>query len=304
LTRDLHRINLNLLAALDALLTERHVGRAAQHVGVTQSAMSHSLRQLRELLDDPLLVRAGRRMLPTPRAEAIAPLLQDGLRSFERALRPPAVPEPATFTDTFTVAAPDVVAGILLALVFGRLRSEAPLASLAIVPLSADIGEALERGRVHVALLPPFATPAGLLSASLPEQGWLVVGREDHPALQGELDLDTYCALPHIMATLTGVGLSFLDDLLARHGRSRRVVLRVPFQLAVPAALVTSDAVITVPVPIAEHYRLVWPVRAVPVPRPLQLPPSDLLLGWHERYDADPAQRWFRELVLEVALAL
>lgn len=296
-----HDTNLNLLAALDALLTEQHVGRAATRAGVTQSAMSHSLRQLRDILDDPVLIRSGHTMVPTPRAMELAPRLQEGLRLLEGVLQGPEAFDPASATRSFTVASLDAPAALILREVVPRIRAAAPRAQLQIVGPGPKLAEQLLRGDVDVALLPPFAEIAGTRSRRLPGVGTSVVGRADHPALAAPLDLDAYCSLPHAMATYSGVGGSMIDELLKRHGRERRVVLKTPFGLALSEALANSDLIATVPDPLAEHFVAHWPVRAVPAP--FVLPPSDLLVSWHERYDADPANRWFRDMLFDAFIA-
>ncbi len=299
-----HSVNLNLLAALDALLQEEHVGRAAERVGVTQSAMSHSLRQLRELLDDPLLVRDGHRMVPTPRAESLVPLLERGLLALDAVLQAPQDPNPSGFTQQFTVALQDIPSAILLPSLFERMQREAPLASLAVVAPSPTLGDDLLHGRTHIAMVPPFAAPRGLVTRMLPSRsdaGWVVAGRTDHPALQGEqLTLDDYCELPHVMVSVTGRGGSWVDELLAESGRERRIALRLPYGLASPLPLLSSDAVLTVPELAARHFAELWPITWTRTP--FEGPaPSEMLLGWHGRFDTDPAHQWFRELFFEEA---
>jgi DNA-binding transcriptional LysR family regulator len=301
---DLHAVNTNLLVALDALLLERHVGRAAQRVGVTQSAMSHSLRQLRELLEDPILVRAGQKMLPTPRAEAIAPILRGGVRAFEQILTAHEEPEPSTFTQEFVLAIQDLTAAVMLPELTRRMREQAPDASLSLVAPSPSLGEALEQGRVHAAFIPPVNAPSGLRSKTLESENarMVVLGRDDHPALQGPLDLDTFCAVPHAMMTITGVGTSWVDDLLAQHGRTRRVALRMPYGLAIPSALLDTDLVVVMPLLVTHYFTRTWPMRTVDFP--VELPfLGGILVAWHERYENEPAYRWFRGLVEEAAVA-
>ena len=295
-------INLNLLRALDALLTEQHVGRAATRLGVTQSAMSHTLRQLRQMFDDPLLVRAGRRMVPTSRAEALAPLLRDGLGLLDRALYTEERPNPHTFDDTFTLAIGDGPVAPILAPLFSRFATEAPNATLRIVQPGADLRGQLFRGDAHAAVIPPVEVPAGIAIkplAGTASERFVVLGRLEHPALPADrVDLDTYCKLPHIMLSLTGEGGSFIDAALARLGRQRRVVLRLPYALAMPIAVRHSDAIVTVVDVMADTFAQNWPLRAVAAP--LEFGVGEMAMGWHKRFDAHPAHVWFRELIESV----
>jgi DNA-binding transcriptional LysR family regulator len=296
---DLNGVNLNLLMALDALMTERHVGRAARRVGVTQSAMSHNLRQLRELLEDRLLVRSGNQMMPTARAVALAPVLREGLRSLEQVLHTPDSPDPQTFTRTFTVSLQDTIAAGLLPPILERMRHEAPQARLKIMPPGGpELAELMARGELDAALFLPFEVPAGVSTGTaLKASGWSAMVREDHPVLDSGLDLDAYCALPHAITTISDDTPSLVDHILADLGRSRFVALRVPYNLALPGALASTDLITTLPTPAVRMHEARWPVRGAPLP--IEMPLSEVLLGWHERYDTDPAHRWFRELLMD-----
>ena len=171
---------------------------------------------------------------------------------------------------------------MMLPRLFERMQTEAPGASLAIVAPSPSLGEKLLTGEVHLAMIPPIAAPGGVEALLLPDRDdarWVVVGRHDRPALQdGRMDLDTYCNLPHVMMSVTGRGGSWVDALLAEQGRERRIALRLPYGLAVPAPLVTSDAVVTVPEWAFRHFEKLWPLRAADAPFDGP-PPSAMLLG-------------------------
>jgi DNA-binding transcriptional LysR family regulator len=298
---DLAGINLNLLLALHALLEEGGVGRAAARVGVTQAAMSHQLRQLRELLGDPLLVREGQRMVPTPRAEAIAPALRAALVALENVVREPEAFDPFTADGRFTVALHDGTTRLLGGGLIEAFRAEAPRASLSIVPPADDLPEALATRRIDLAIVPPIGEPSGVCAEPVFPTEWAVLFREDLPGVGDTIDLDTYCRLPHALMSLTGHGPGLVDHLLRKLGRERFIALRAPYLLALPELLASSDLLATVPRGAAQVFARAAPLRWVEPP--IEIPGPPMLLIWHARFDAAPANRWLRELIHRFAAA-
>ena len=294
-------VNLNLLVALDALLATQSVSQAAQRLGVTQSAMSHTLRQLRALFDDPLLVRSGRSMVPTPRAEGIARELQQALAQLEAVVARRGGFDPARYEGTFSIATQDGVAAMFAGELLPRLRREAPGASLHVRRVPADLPSALAEGRIDLATAPPIEVPSGLVQSPVPGTStrWAVLCARDHPA--ESLDLDAFCRWPHAMMSLSGEGPSFVDHALARQGRQRRVAVRVPWLLALPHVLPGTDLLAVVVEPAARQFCAQGPLKAFPVPVELPRPPMTLL--YHQRYAAEPSHRWFRERVADAMRA-
>jgi DNA-binding transcriptional LysR family regulator len=294
---DLAGINLNLVVALDALLTEANVTRAAERVGVTQSAMSHSLRQLRELLGDALLIRGSGGMVRTPRAEQLAAPLHRGLLELQRALRSEPVFEPRTATRRFTLATGDYFAAAMLPELLMLLGQEAPQVDLAFRHLILDqVSTLMESGEVDLCVA-AFPTPApGLRQQKLYTEDFVCVVREGHPAARKGLDLETYLRLPHVLISPRGEGAGAVDTALAKLGRSRRIALRMPYFLTAPLSVVRSDHVLTAPRRLVETFTGAWPLQVLPPPMALRS--FDVLQVWHERFDNDPAHRWLRGVVL------
>jgi DNA-binding transcriptional LysR family regulator len=298
--------NLNHLVALDALLVERHVGRAAAKLGVTQSAMSHTLRTLRDAMGDPLLVRVGNTMVLTPYAEQARERLQRGLVELESVVSGRAAFDPAEITDTFTLTTIDGVAALLAAPLHRVLRERAPKASLRIRALDPDsLSAQLERGDTDVALLPPMLDLSGLDHepiASAPEfERSSVLCRADHPDVGDRITLARYCRLEHAVLTITGDGPSFIDHVLAQRNRARTVRVRTPYLFALADILACSDLINTAVAPLADMMCQRWPLKAVPLPLPID--PVPLLWCWHPRFAADPAHRFFREVLRAAARA-
>lgn len=295
--------NVNHLVALDALLEERHVGRAAARMGVTQSAMSHTLRSLREMLGDPLLVRMGNDMVLTPHAESLRTRLRRGLQDLDAVVSGRAAFDPATISDTFTVAVHDGPAAALAAPLYTALRTAAPGARLRIQPLLPDrLATELAEGAVDVAVAPGFMIPQGVPRTSTAGVRTRVVCHVDHPVIRTRVSLAQYCKIGHATLTVSGEGPSFIDHLLAEHGRTREVFARVHYVLSLAEILSNSDLIASVPTPIAQFLCDLWPLKHVPCPLPI--PPLPLELCWHPRYQAEPSHAFFLGLVQRTLEAL
>lgn len=304
-------LDLNLVVALDALAAERSVTRAARRMGVTQSAMSHSLRRLREALGDPLLVRGRGGMMLTPRAEALAVPVRSGLTTIARALASPGVFDPSRARRSFSMASPDLFDALVVPPLLTRLAGEAPSVDLSIVRLERlRLVSALETGDLDVAILPRIdgqpeteqPASSGLVRRTLFRDGFACHLRASHPALRsgGKLTRAVFVKASHVMVSIAGAGPGFVDRVLAEHGLTRRVALRVPSFVSALAIVARTDLVLTAPTALARVSRPSTGV--VQVPAPLRLPSHGVDLVWHERFTEDPAHRWFRELLLEVGL--
>jgi len=304
----LHRLDLNLLVALDTLIRERSVTRAAHIAGVTQSAMSHTLRRLRDVFDDPLLVRGKGGMLLTPRAEELAVPVRSGLVTLGRALAEPGSFDPKTARRTFRVASPDLFDALVLPSLLQRLGASAPGVDLVIGPAEASLEDDLETGEVDVAVVPFLAggvtdapSRSGLLRKVLFKDSFSVFARKGHPALRkGAMPLKAFVAASHLLVSPAGQGKGLVDMQLEPMGLSRRIALRIRHFHTAPPVLASSDLILTAPTSL----RLITdPDQVVCMPPPFDVPNHSLALVWHERFSDDPAQRWFREQVAAVAPA-
>jgi DNA-binding transcriptional LysR family regulator len=310
----LHGIDLNLLTAFDALAEERSVTRAAARAGVTQSAMSHTLRRLRELLDDPVLVRGAGGMVLTPRAEALRAPLRAALADLARALTEPVDFEPCSSTRAFRLVAPDLFDMLALPRLLPHLAAHAPGVDLAIVPRPPRLAEALEAGEVDLAIEPilldeePFdrrleAGPA-LERRTLFRDHLRCFVRREHPAINKSrrLSMRAFVAAGHVLVSPTGSGAGVVDRYLAREGKQRRVVVRVPQFGSALAIAAHSELVLTAPsaVMAAEGAE----ASLVSLAAPLTLPHHAVTMLWHPRFTEDPGHRWFRDTLVEVSAGL
>lgn len=289
---------MNLVPTLDALLEERSVTRAAARLGVTQSAVSHGLRKLRDHFGDELLVRSPSGLTLTPRAERLAEAVRKSLELLERADEE-APFDPETTHRSFTIVMADHVALVLLGGLVARVAAEAPNVDLVIRPLVTDSERALETGAVDLLVAGPRATPASCYRQKLADDGWVTLVREGHPLAGKRMDLDQFLALRHVLVAPRGVGRGPVDEALDAMGRRRRVAVRVP-QLSLAAFLVARSDLVTTA--IASAARVVaenLPIRAVETP--LDLPAGTWIQLWHERSQRDPGHAWLRRILAEIA---
>ncbi|WP_437738166.1 LysR family transcriptional regulator [Sorangium sp. So ce1335] len=302
--RELAALDLNLLVVLDTLLAERHVTRAAARLGMTQPACSHALGRLRRALGDPLLVRGARgAMLPTPRAEALAPGLRAALRGLASAVRGEPRFEPATARRTFRLAAGDYAELVLLPPLLSLLAGEAPGVHVWMMPLALtreEVVAQLASGAVDVVIGPPRrGWPEGLYVRPLFEERFRCVVRRDHPAARRRLTLDRYCALSHLLVAPRGTPGSLVDDALTALGRSRRIAAAVPHFLVAPHVVAATDLMATLGARLVDATAA--PLGLTVLPPPLELAGFSLAMIWHERTHHDPAHRWLRDQVASTA---
>ena len=294
----LHQIDTNLLVALDVLLQERHVTRAAQRLNITQSAMSQTLQRLRDTLGDPLLVRSGRTMVATPRGESLAGPLRAALRNLELVLDDVAV-APATLARRFTVTCLDTYSISLVPALFARVAANAPRVEVEVLPYDRDrVWDRLRSGSAELAITGPDPGPSDMSATPFLQESMLGLVRQGHPLLDGELTVERYAHWPHAVIRITGRGDSLIDRLLAERGLKRRIVGRTPYFLSAPSIVVHTDLIMTVPKSAARIFAQQWPLELfVPPVGPM---PYQANLAWPRWLDADPGHRWMREQVLEI----
>ncbi len=289
-------IDLNLLLALDALLAERNVTRAAKRLNLSQPALSARLARLRDLFGDPLLLPAQRGMIPTQRALELQEPLHRALEEVRGVLLAGARFDPAGAALTISVAASDYGQYAALLPLSEALAREAPGLRLALRALdAASLVAQMERGEVDLALMTPEIAPDQLRLRVLFRERYVAIVRRGHPGVGPVLDLDTYCALEHVIVSPAGGGFTGpADAALAAHGRSRRVVLSAPNFLVVPEIVARSDRVALVPERIARDRA----DRLLVLDPPVPVPGFSLAMAWHDRATDHPAQRWLRARLL------
>ena len=248
-------IDLNLLPAFEALLRLRNVTQAAAEVGLSQPAMSRALARLRETFGDPLLIRAGGALAPSPLAESLAPKVAAALEDLRGLFQTPAF-DPATLRRVIRIAAADVQTILLAPGLVARIREEAPGVDLRFEPIGRDIIRRMEQGAVDLC----FATastplPPGFLSERLARDRLALVMRRGHPGANREWTLADYAASPHVTMSFFGDGLSEVDARLASAGLSRRIALTTPYFMGAISTVAETDLVTTISAAFARAVR-------------------------------------------------
>ncbi|USI73918.1 LysR family transcriptional regulator [Sphingomonas morindae] len=296
---DTRNLDLGLLVTLEALLAERNVTRAARRLNLSQPALSARLARLRDALGDPLLIPARRGMVLTQRAVELQQPLHEALEAVRRVVTEGMPSDPATMEATLVIAASDYVQFALLSRFSIALRTEAPRVRLAWRALDVlALATQLERGEVDLALAPSDHAPAAMRQRQLFQEEYAVIARQGHPAVQGQLSLDVFCALEHVVVSPQGGGFSGpADAALEAVGRRRTVALSTSGFLIVPEVVSRSDMIALIPRRVANG----WLDRVKVVEPPLAIAGFAIASVWHDRTTNHPAQRWLRERLTTLA---
>lgn len=296
----LSALNLNLLPALDALLRERNVSTAARRVGVSQSAMSHSLAKLRLALGDPLLVAAGRGMAPTPRAESLARSLPPLLAALQAALALPESFEPKLATRAFRIATFDLFEFTILPDLLVYLQEHAPGVRLHIERIDERAPQRLADGELDLVLgSETMNMPASAMRRIVYRDPFACIVRADHPNVGSRMTLKRYLALDHVLISVEGRADGVVDRALTAQEASRHVALRLPHFSTAALSIQRTDMVCTLARSVAERARELYGVRVLKPP--LELPTSAAVAWWPRQHQEDEAHRWFRRLLLDGA---
>ncbi|OHV81095.1 LysR family transcriptional regulator [Rhizobium sp. LCM 4573] len=296
---NLRGIDLNLLVALDALLEEKSVTRAAHRLGMSQPAVSRALGRLRALFSDALLVDGPGGYLLSARAEEMRPALRGILAGVGQMLEANAF-DPATATGRIRLLAPDLQAAALAPHLLARFAREAPSLDLDIVAPGSNGFDLLEQGSADAMVALIDGAPGGIRRRRLYDENLVTLMRADHPARAGKLTLDRFLALEHIVVSVTGVGAAPVDEVLARMGRTRRVKLRVPNFFAAVEIAARSDLIMTLPSSLARAAASMR--RLVSLPPPLDLDSFTMSLAWHARQQDAPRHIWLRRAIVAAAM--
>lgn len=243
----LERLDLNLLVVFDVVMQERHVGRSARRLHLTPSAVSHGLGRLRSALADPLFLKAPKGVVPTTRASELAAPIAEILSRIQGVLGTARPFDPAQSRRRFTIGAPDGVAAVFLPKFLAAVRKAAPGIDISVVNLlPMMVAAALDAKHVDVALAPAYDLPARLVAKTLYEEDFVVAGRANHAFLR-KPTLGQFCKMQHVVLSLSGDPVGFMDTALARRGLSRRVALTVPSQMLALAIIAETDFIAALP---------------------------------------------------------
>lgn len=263
---NIYSFDLNLLRVLDALLRERNVSRAAERLSLSQPAVSNALNRLRDLLDDPLLVRVGRAMQPTPRALSLEAPIRDALQQIEHTLNAGDFFDPATSRQRFVIAVTDYVELICMPALMAHLANVAPGVQLAIQHLTPSLpAEALDNGTIDLAVGRFLDVPTRFHSRRWASETLKVALRKDHPMVEGELDLAAFLRLRHLWVH-GGQTRGMVDQWLEGHELEREIVYTTPNYLQAAHIVASSDLAAVLPTALARHFAGLLPLRLLDLP--------------------------------------
>lgn len=294
---DIDALDLNLLKLFDAVWQERHVGRAARRLGLTQPAASNGLARLRGSVGDTLFVKTPAGMVPTARAEELAPVIAAALDSLRGALRTPVNFSPSAASGSLTIGLSDHAEFLLAPPLACRMAAEAPGVSLRLRHVDrTDVLGILDRGDIDLAIGVLPEGPSYVTRQILHRDPFAVLSAGPGPA-----DLAAYCAADHLLVSAAGAARGAVDTVLEGMGRQRRVVLTVAHYGVVPAILRARPLLCTLPARLAARIAEGQGLTHSQLPEGLEISSVPLSMLWHGRADADPLHRWVRRLLAELA---
>lgn len=301
-TPSLASLDLNLLVVFDAVLKERSITLAAQRVGLSQPAVSSALNRLRRSLGDPLFVRTGRGMQPTPYAQLLAPPIQRACDLIGSSLEIGAAFDPPVASHTFAFYMTDVGEAIFLPRLLGALKERAPRLKVKVhgIPARGE-QDAMAAGAVDIAvgLFPDLK--AGFFQQRLYCDDFVCLVRAQHPRARGPLSVKQFSDLPHAVIASAGTGHeALLERAFAEHRLRRRAALTIPHFMAAPVVIAQTDYVAMVPRRLAQAFAGFPGIRMLDPP--IRTPAIEIRQHWHERYHHDPANKWMRALIAELFL--
>ncbi|HEY1777463.1 MAG TPA: LysR family transcriptional regulator [Solirubrobacteraceae bacterium] len=305
LAMELGGVDLNLLVALDALLRERSVTRAAASVGLSQPGMSNALARLRRLFDDPLLIRRGATLVPTARAQDLAAPVHEALDLIRGTLQTPAQFDPASERRAFRVSCSDYSVLMLIGPLVRALAREAPGVSVEVLPRLPNASRALTNGEVDLVVEPAeIMGDVQLQALRLWEDHWMCCIWAHNSRVKRRMTVEDYLSLGHLVYSMGGVGqpVALPDRELARLGVERRIEVSVESFLLAPFLLQGTDLVTLVPSRAQTFLRRTGDIRILKAP--IELPVLVEMLWWHPRANTDPAHAWLRERIALIAESL
>jgi DNA-binding transcriptional LysR family regulator len=306
-------LDLNLLRTFDTVMAEGSLTRAASQLAMTQPAVSHALKRLREAVGEELFRRTAHGMQPTPKAESLWPAVRAALASLRQAIAPGAF-EPAQHAVQWRLAMADATAALLVPGLVAAIEHERALTTLRVLPLSTrDPRRLLQSQGIDLAVgsfpevLPALkaeGSEALLRHEPMYETRYVGVMRRGHPLASAiskkqPLSLDDYCAASHLLVSFSGRPFGYVDQALAALGRQRRIVLTANQFFTAGRVVARSDLLTVLPESFLEATG--FRDELVTVELPLALAPVQVGMLWHLRHDADPAHRWLRERLLAAA---
>jgi DNA-binding transcriptional LysR family regulator len=267
---NLSRADLNLLHLFEVVLHERHVGRAAKQLSLTSSAVSHGLKRLRQLLNDPLFLKTPKGVVPTERALTLAEPVADILARARRVIATAQPFDPRSSARRFTIGMPDSMAAIFLSPLLAEIRRVAPRIDVNVRQLLHEQAVAeLDARTVDIAIVLLRDIPKRFVDHVLLEGDFVIATRAKHPFVR-DPSLDRFCEIPHVVISPTGDPHTFIDDTLASMGRTRRVAVTVPNFMLACALVAETDLITTLSKAFVARHGKRFGVVATQAPLPMR----------------------------------
>lgn len=290
------RIDFNLLAVFEAIYAREGVTAAARQLNLSQSAVSHALARLRDQFDDPLFVRAGNALVPTALARSMVAPVRAALHGVERVVAAARIFDPATSTRAFRIGLRQSSEVRIFADLVARAKAAAPGITLASADFRrSELTQTLAEGALDMAIDVPSEAAAGLCHLPLETGSLVVAARRGHPQIDGAIDLATYLAVDHVVASPRPSGLGIEDEALAAIGVARRIAVRCQHIWSAWQIVAESDMVVTLMRAHAASLRPLADNKLVAMP--FDIPARPLQLHWHEASARDPGNEWLRGIV-------
>jgi DNA-binding transcriptional LysR family regulator len=293
--------DLRALQVFNEIGKTRSVSQAAANLDMGQPAVSVTLAKLREQFRDPLFVRVGNRMEPTPFALSLDGMVAAALAAVEQVYGHQLRFDPATAVRTFRICMADISQLVLLPKLWPYLRDVAPGIQIDIVPITPELGRQLERGETDLAFGFFPQLEAGFFQQALFDQEYICLLAYAHPRIREQLSLAQYEAEVHAAVDTAGTGHWVLDEAIERRQIRRQVALRVPNYMAIPFVIEQTDMLVTLPDRLAGVLKGKGHFRSLPLPFPA--PRFTVKQHWHERFHHDPGNQWLRRTIAELVAA-
>jgi len=290
------KLDLDWLGVFVQIYTTRSVSRAAERLGMAQASASIALNKLRHHFDDQLFSRTSQGMEPTPRAQEIYPEIEQALLCLQKARGSHGEFSPAEATRVFRIAMTDISEVVLLPRLINHLQRVAPGLVVEAEKISSASRGDLESGDVDLAIGFTPDLEAGFYQQALFAQSFVCLASKAHPRIQGSVSRHQFSTEGHIVVTTSGTGHSIVDKVLAKHRLARRTVLRVPSFLGVARIVVQTELLVIVPTLFGNALGSQEPIQVLDTPVPM--PQYKVKQHWHERFNADPGNRWLRKTMM------
>lgn len=297
-----NKLDLNLLVALDALLTEQNVTRAGARLHISQSSMSGALARLRAYFDDELFVQIGRTLKPTPFAEGLAAPVRNVLLQVESTVLTKPVFDPTTAVRHFKMLVSDFSQSMLMTRVLPKLYEQAPGISLEFLLQINKPFEELERGDVDFLIIPEHFTSPVQPKAHLFDETYVCVVWKGNELVGKTLTLDQYCEMGHVVAQYGRAQYTFHTWFKNEYGKNLKAEISTGHLSALGELLIGTNRVATMHRMLAQKQARYLPIRLLPLP--IAVPPLRQTLQWHHYHDRDPGNQWMRQLLIDTSREL